>query len=44
MGGWRGELESFNKYKGIFMLFISSQSTYCNDLDNCVGVHKGVDI
>lgn len=43
MGGWRGELKSFNNYEGRFMLFISSQSTYCNDLEYCVGVHRGGD-
>lgn len=40
---WRGELKSPGKYKGIFILFITSESTYCSDLEYCVGVHRGVD-
>lgn len=43
MGVWRGEFKSLNEYKGVFILFISSESTYCNDLDYYVGVRIGVD-
>lgn len=43
MGVWKGDLKSLNEYKGVFILFISSESTYCNDLEYCVGVHRGVD-
>lgn len=42
MGVWRGELKSLREYRAIFILFISSQSTYCNDLEYCVGVLRGV--
>lgn len=38
-----GELESLIEYKGIFILLVSSESTYYNDLKYCVCVHRGVD-